>query len=154
MPQKTVYVVEDDHLQSDWIIRTLGKALGPEVDIRLIKTHSDFLSRFGEIATAQPACIILDVRLQWTDQDAYQLPADPDSYERAGMECRQILADSPATSKIPILLYSVQDRKGIPGYSPDMAFLRKDSHDSKLIEWVRRAVTTRCPAEALSNKRA
>ena len=137
MRKRVIYVVEDDPFQAEWIVELLQKEVGDQVEVKLITTHYGFESSFDTIATDQPAAIILDVMLQWTDTDVAREPAKLDSYRRAGLDCCNRLAKDPRTRKVRVLLYSVLDRNDVRGLPPGTEYLRKDSKDSVLIAWVR-----------------
>jgi CheY-like chemotaxis protein len=137
MSDKLIYLVEDDHLKE-----LLSLGFGDSLKIDVIETHSEFLARFEDLAARRPVCILLDVMLPWsaTEISAADVSFNPDSFMTAGVECyRKIRADK-RTAHVPVLLYSVWDRKDVVGIPLDADYLRKDAPDRRIIMWVNDAV--------------
>jgi CheY-like chemotaxis protein len=141
MDKRVIYVVEDDPFQAEWIVELLQQKFGDQVEVKQITTQYGFESNFETIAADQPAGIILDVMLQWKDTDVAKDPKSLDSYRRAGLDCRNMLAKDARTRRVPVMLYSVLDRATVRDLAPGTEFLRKDSNDRELVAWVRGVLT-------------
>ena len=138
--KKKIYVVEDDYGQAQWTMEVLTEAFRDTIIIEHIATHHGFGGKFEEIAASQPACIILDVMLPWTDTAITEEPPSLDSFMTAGIHCCEQLRKDPRTARIPVLIYTVLDRSDLSGLPNDVEYLRKDSQDRRLVGWVEKAL--------------
>jgi CheY-like chemotaxis protein len=145
MNKRVIYVVEDDDFQIEWIVELLQQNFGNEVEVKQIKTHYEFESSFDAIAADQPAAMIIDVMLQWADTKLAREPHSLDSYRRAGLDCRNMLAKDTRTQNVPVMLYSVLNRATVRGLPPRTAYLRKDSPDTRLIAWLEGVLRSSTP---------
>jgi CheY-like chemotaxis protein len=139
MDKKLIYVVEDDYLEAEFTLGLLQETFGDSVETEHIATHHAFLTKFEEIAKRQPACIILDVMLPWTDTEVTDQPSTLDSFMTAGVQCRNKLRVDGRTTNIPVLVYTVLDRGDLQGLPEGTTYLRKDAPNHRLIEWVKEA---------------
>lgn len=135
--RKKLYVVEDDYHQAQWTADLLKEEFGEAVELERISTQHEFLTRFEEIALRQPACIILDVMLPWTDKEVSEEPSSVDSFMTAGIQCCRKLRGDSRTANTQVLIYTVMDRSDLPGLPDRIVHLRKDAPDSRLIAWVK-----------------
>ena len=139
MKKHRIYVVEDDYGQAQLTIVALEDSFGDSIDIVHIATHHKFREKFEEIAANLPLCIILDVMLPWSDTAIAEEPPSIESFLTAGFQCCEQIRNDPRTTKIPILIYTVLDRSDIKGLPKNVDYLRKDSADQRLIDWVKGA---------------
>ncbi len=111
-----IILVEDDHNQAEWMIQALKKRL-PKANLRLIKTEHDFMDAIDEFEREPPAVIVLDIMLRWADA-APLMPEPPEEvvrnkHYRAGIRCVRELQGRKAAKNIPIVLYTILDRRDI-----------------------------------------
>jgi CheY-like chemotaxis protein len=133
-----IYLVEDDPLQVDWVREILTNEFGGSLEIGVINSETQFLEKFDEIATKQPACIIVDVMLPWTEAKMNQSgrPKDIGTFQDAGLRCVAKLSGDGRTKAIPVLLYTVLDKNDI--ILPLGAhYMRKDAPDPRFIQKIR-----------------
>lgn len=136
-----ILIVEDDHLQADWIRSGLAdkKVIGAKVEI--IKTESEFQSRFEEIAINPPHVIVIDVMLRWCDPSR-NMPTPPPQvkqhgFYRAGFRCQRKLESDERTKHIPIIFYTVltgENLKPDLPLSANISLLMKDSEIQTLCD--------------------
>jgi CheY-like chemotaxis protein len=118
-----VLIVEDDPAQYELIKRQLQTTdLFSDAKISRIVTELQFYDQFEETATNKPDLIIMDVMLRWTDAapDMRLPPSDiaVQGFFRAGVRCEQMLASDERTKEIPIMIYSVLEKKDIEAEIP------------------------------------
>ena len=138
-----ILLVEDDHLQSDPTLDNLRREFHGASFTR-IRTESEFRAKFKEIATNKPDVIIMDVMLPWADPDP-DLKVPPEVAEggigRAGIRCKNLLAENEATRDIPVLFYTVLDnpqlQTDIQNLRPEAEHLIKEPDSIDLIERIR-----------------
>lgn len=138
-----ILVVEDDHLQVEWIGQNLQKQF-PAAQVEAIRTELAFREKLREIVARPPDIVIMDVMLRWTDPSSSVADAPEDVKKegvyKAGLRCKKLLAEKGAR-QIPVLLYTVLERSDLPvkaeGGSPD-CYLRKEGKIGELAEQVSR----------------
>jgi CheY-like chemotaxis protein len=142
-----ITVVEDDHLQAEWIESRLKTAFRGLV-VKRINTESDFYRWLDEIVkgSEKPDLFIIDVMIRWADPSPTiaEPPAEvkENGVSRAGLRCKdQVLANS-RTKDVPIILYTVLEEsdleKALENRHPGVTYLRKDSSQESLIRMIRR----------------
>lgn len=111
-----ILVVEDDYLQSEWLVPTLRDTF-PRVRIEAVSTEKEFRTKLPEILTDPPTVVVMDVMLRWADPEPTMEPPPPEVEEggfyRAGLRCQQLLAAQQRTSHVPVILYTVLDREDL-----------------------------------------
>jgi len=145
---RNILVVENDFLQSDWLVKSLRQAF-PQAKVWQIKTESAFRDSFEAIAQNPPDAIVMDVMLQWTeasdDIEEQTFPKrvlDEGPY-RAGLRCEEMLTADGRTKNIPMILYTILERHDLEPDFPDLnahpnvKHLRKDSTPEPLIQLIR-----------------
>ncbi|MBI4257158.1 hypothetical protein HY626_03845 [Candidatus Uhrbacteria bacterium] len=138
-----ILVVEDDHLQRDWIRQQLQQELNAQIDV--IKTELDFRSRLEEITKNPPDVIIMDIMLRWTDPNPAMEPQPEDvkmeGFFRAGLRCEKLLASDERTKNIPVILYTVLANSDlgdkIKKLGQNIFYVPKDSDIRPLARWIR-----------------
>jgi CheY-like chemotaxis protein len=143
MSQRVIYVVEDDYLHREWIVKVLRQNFADQLEVKEIKTHSGFEANFEAIAADQPVAVILDVMLQWKDTEVAKDPAKLDSYLRAGLECASMLAKDPRTRNAQVILYTVLERANMRDIPKGAVYLSKGSRDRDLVACVKTALAAR-----------
>jgi CheY-like chemotaxis protein len=142
-----ITVVEDDHLQAEWIESRLKTAFRKLI-VKRINTESDFYLWLDEIENGneKPDLFIIDVMLRWADPSPTMSEPPPEVIKngvfRAGLRCKdQVLANS-RTKDVPIILYTVLEEsdlgKALENRQPGVTYLRKDSSPEPLIRMIRR----------------
>lgn len=111
-----ILVIEDDHLQAEWICKNLEQAFrGDKID--RITMEMEFRSHFDEIANDPPDVVIMDVMLRWADPSPDLKPPPDDvkkgGFYRAGLRCTRILAQDKRTEDIPVILYTVLEHNDL-----------------------------------------
>jgi len=137
-------VIEDDYLQANWIQESLQTAF-PTARIQRIGTESDFRSHLDEIAKHRPTVIIMDVMLRWTDPSPDMTPPPEDVREgkfyRAGVRCKELLAERDETKDIPVILYTVLEasdlHKELQDSSATIVHVPKESDPWPLVEKIK-----------------
>jgi len=140
----TIFLVEDDYLQADWICQKLREGI-PDADVRLIPTEADFRSHLDQIASQQPDVVVMDVMLRWADpRPELEFPprdVQEEGFYRAGLRCQRMLAEDSRTSQVPVILYTVLERtdlfRELPNLPQYVQYLAKQSDVSSLIEKIK-----------------
>ena len=134
-----ILVVEDDHLQVQWIKKGLLQSF-PSATIDVIKTELEFRLRVPGMVNDAPAVVIMDVMLRWTDPtpNVQSPPAEVQKggFFRAGLRCARLLAAQFGTRNIPVILYSVLEESDLASELKEESqvhHLRKDSALEPLI---------------------
>lgn len=140
-----ILLVEDDHMQSDFIRESLLQWL-PDITIEVINTEHMFRSSMDQIARNPPDLIIMDVILRWTDPtpEMTSRPVDvkvEGSY-RAGFRCQKLLAEHPRTKDIRVIFYTILEAGDMKAriderYASNVHYLAKSSDLSQLVELIR-----------------
>jgi hypothetical protein len=138
-----VVLVEDDHLQADWVESCLAEAF-EGLDIVRISTESAFYAWLAGVGDDRPKVFIIDVMLRWADPgpDLKEPPAEvkENGFYRAGLRCQQRISENPRLRGVPVILYTVMealDLEGLPGKPANLTHLRKDSDPEPLIKKIR-----------------
>ncbi|HVN04733.1 MAG TPA: hypothetical protein VMT86_09970 [Bryobacteraceae bacterium] len=101
-----ILLVEDDHLQCDYVRQALTNAF--EAQVTTMTCESEFRRDFESIAADPPDVAVLDIMLRWASpsRDANPAPEDATPYH-AGLRCAKALSADPRTQDVKIVLYSV-----------------------------------------------
>ena len=103
-------LVEDDHLDSEWIINGLKAELG--ADIELVTCERDFVKRLEAIVASPPDLVVFDVMLRWAppseEVEREGIPADvlEGGFFTAGLRCVQRLQNCEETKELPYVFYT------------------------------------------------
>jgi hypothetical protein len=147
-----IWLIEDDPTQAEDIAAGLRKYLGQSdlPEIKRVATESEFRRRFDEIAASEPAAVVLDLLLRWTDAgpDMEPLPPEIDpvtGYLTAGLRCQQRLAADARTEVVPVVIYTIVNG-GSVGIEPgtltgNVRLVRKETSYANLIEAVKNLTT-------------
>lgn len=139
-----ILVVEDDHLQAEWIINNLEKAFSGAT-INRISTESEFYLKIDHVIKDPPDVIIIDVMLRWTDPGP-DMPIPPEEvrmsgFYRAGFRCKSLLANNDITKDIPLILYTVLEyldlQRDLQDLPEKAVYLAKDSDSTHLVDKIR-----------------
>jgi DNA-binding NarL/FixJ family response regulator len=143
-----ILLVEDDHMQSDFIRQSLLRTFS-DVRIEVIDTEHRLRSSIDQIAANPPDVVIMDVILRWTDP-APEMPLPPvdvkvEGHYRAGFRCQKLLAEHPGTKRIPVIFYTILEAGDMKTRidewsSSNVHYLAKNSDLSQLIELIRQSV--------------
>lgn len=125
-----ILLVEDDHLQAEFITTRINKKFGTG-SVVLLRSESQFVDHVRNINHGSYDVVVLDVMLRWdvASRDM-RIPTDYAGPFSAGIRCRQLLLNQPATRRIPVILYTVLDRKDLP---KGVDFMAKDDSAERLI---------------------
>jgi CheY-like chemotaxis protein len=143
-------IVEDDHLQAEWISEKLSEAIS-DAEITCIRTESDFRRRFEEIANCAPEVVLMDVMLRWADV-SLDIPEPPEDvikekFYRAGLRCQRLLAEHERTALIPIIFYTVLERtdlrNDLANLPTHVQYLAKHSDIAPLIQKIEEITASR-----------
>lgn len=135
-----ILLLEDDHLQADWIVSQLKREFGAAV--RALRTELEFRDALTGLAANPPDVAVLDVIVRWTDPAPDMVEPVEEAREgpkRAGVRCARLLLEH--CPKLPIILYTVleltdlQEGDVLPG--PDVTCLSKESSPKPLIDRIR-----------------
>jgi len=142
-----ITVVEDDHLQAEWIESCLKTAFR-RLTVKPINTESEFYLWLGEIVNGgeKPDLFIIDVMLRWADPSPTISEPPPEVMKngvfRAGLRCKDRVLANSRTKDVPIILYTVLKEsdleKALENRQPGVTYLRKDSSPEPLIRMIRR----------------
>ena len=135
-----ILVVEDDYVQSQWILMNLKKTFGSQP--QWIETESQFRDNVKKIAANPPDVVIMDVMLSWTEASENMTPRPPEVRQegmyRAGLRCQEILSNLDETKNVPVILYTVQNlqdlERDLKDMPPNVLFLPKEANIDPLIE--------------------
>src|SRR5258708_17771330 len=127
-------IVEDDKLQFSFIENGIRQGRHfSKSRVERIATEYEFIEKLENIATEKPDVILLDIMLRWTDPTPNMTLPPPDIAEegffRAGVRCEQRLAADPRTRDIPVIVYSILEKKDFEGEirpRPEVRYLEKD----------------------------
>ena len=136
-PKETVIVVvEDDELQSEWIVDQLRLEL-PNFRVEPICTESEFVRKFAtEFIRTPPDCFIVDVMLPWAyPEDTAPVPEDYENsgdFYRAGFRCVARIRRNQKTKDKPIIFHTVLEREEVEQEFPGIPYVPKDE-DPKVL---------------------
>ena len=133
-------IVEDDKSQFSYIKNGIRQGrYFSESRIERIATELEFIEKLESLATEKPDVILLDIMLRWTDPHPDMTLPPPHiaeaSFFRAGVRCEQRLAADSRTRNIPVIVYSILDKKDFDGEiseRPEVHYLEKDFGVEKL----------------------
>lgn len=143
-------IVEDDHLQAEWISEKLSEAM-PNAEITCIRTESQFRRNFEDIASSAPEVVLMDVMLRWADV-SLDIPEPPEDvikekFYRAGLRCQRLLAEDERTARIPIVFYTVLERTDLrnelANLPTQVQYLAKHSDIAPLIHKIEELTSSR-----------
>src|ERR1700683_2117417 len=105
--QRRILLVEDDHLQRNYVRQALEDELGAAVET--LCCEKNFIDHFEDLAADPPGLAVLDIMLMWArpSKDEAGQPTDNRTPEQAGLRCAAMLRNDPRTSAVKVLLYSV-----------------------------------------------
>lgn len=131
-----ILIVEDDNLQSPWLIRTLKEAfIGCEV--ALCETEFGFQSRFQAMVANPPDLVTMDIMLRWDDHGF----DTPDGPYRAGFRCIEMMRREPKLREVPVVIYTILESSDIAldlnSMSERDRFVRKTADPTVLLNTVR-----------------
>jgi DNA-binding NarL/FixJ family response regulator len=134
-----ILIVEDDDMQSDWLIERLKREFRTEPD--LIRTESEFYDRLDALSASPPNIIIIDIMLPWTEVERDSCDAPPEirgkGWFDAGLRCEKLLHEREETKSIPVILYSMLEPKNLPRDLPrNVVFVSKVYNIDDLIEQI------------------
>lgn len=135
-------IVEDDKFQYSHIkdaITKIWSFRNSKKRIERIATESEFIDKFESIAGEKPDVIIMDIMLRWSDPAPDMRLPPPEIAEqgffRAGVRCERKLAADPRTRNIPVIVYSILEKKDLEGevtQRPEVSYLEKDFGEVEL----------------------
>jgi CheY-like chemotaxis protein len=139
-------VVENDHLQYEWIKDSLQGSFFGSWNIERIRTELEFCNSLERIAKERPNVIIMDVMLQWTTASENLEREEPpphvatEGHHRAGLRCERRLSENPRTRTIPVILYTVLERADLEeklvNLPKHVKHLRKESDPESLLQLI------------------
>ena len=119
MPLKIV-VVEDDHLDREWIYDELRKYFS-DAAIELIVNEKDFKDQLPRLAQSPPDVFIIDIMLRWNEpiegEEITDIPVQvqKDGYYTAGLRCLSYVTQFETLRGVPHILYTGLDINNFPG---------------------------------------
>lgn len=142
-----VVLVEDDHLQAEWVEARLAEAF-EGLDIVRISTESAFYAWLAGVGDDRPRVFIIDVMLRWADPGPGMKERPPEvkknGFYRAGLRCQESIARNDKVSDIPVILYTVLEHldleEKLRRKHPYVTYLRKDSDSEPLIKKLRQFI--------------
>jgi CheY-like chemotaxis protein len=129
-----ILLVEDDHVQRDYVRDALAGALGAVVETKACEW--DFQRDFDAIASNPPDVAVLDIMLRWASPSRDRLePAKELTPYQAGLRCAKRLHEDSRTQTVRVILYSVLPKEDIPDVAlPDnVTFVVKEPDCENLI---------------------
>jgi len=108
-----VLLVEDDHVQRNYVRQALADGLKADVDTKTCEW--EFQRDFDLLALNPPDVAVLDIMLRWASpsKDVAEPPKDSTPYH-AGLRCAKRLKGDPRTQGVKVILYSVLPKEDIP----------------------------------------
>jgi CheY-like chemotaxis protein len=133
-----VLLVEDDHVQRNYVRQALADGLKADVDTKTCEW--EFQRDFDLLALNPPDVAVLDIMLRWASpsKDVAEPPKDSTPYH-AGLRCAKRLKGDPRTQGVKVILYSVLPKEDIPDVAlPEGAiFIVKEPDCQNLIDVMR-----------------
>jgi CheY-like chemotaxis protein len=133
-----ILIVEDQKHQFEFV----KDALLAEEDSLIIKqiiTEYSFVSQFEKIADNPPCMIFMDIMFRWYDSEKNMpeipLEAKKQGKYRAGIRCINKLSSDIRTKNIPVLIYSILDKRDLQNEInkfPQVKYLVKDFTEEKI----------------------
>jgi hypothetical protein len=128
-----IILLEDDYLQSGWIVPVLKK--GTSRAVQLAETESEFYSLLPSMVKNPPALIILDVLVRWNnfrDTD----PPIPEKVQKegfyfAGFRCRDLVKSFPELRDVPIMFYTALESIDVRPYLQESDHYLRKSPDAR-----------------------
>lgn len=149
MSELHILLVEDNAFQADLICDGLCDGFRG-ARVTHLSTESEFRTFLPNLVEDLPDIAIVDIMLRWADPEPSMLepPEDVESngYHRAGLRCQSLLQNNSATSRIPVILFTVLEAIDLEGDLPThgtWVHLRKVTSINPLIEEVRRLTSSR-----------
>lgn len=144
--KKYIVLIEDDDMQAGWVKKQLmSEPWLDEPRWLWIETEHEFRQKLPELGADPPDLIIMDVMLNWAvaAPDMASPPEDVNQggYVRAGLRCERMLAESPSTQNIPVILFTILEYHNLKAELPDredIYFVSKDSTLAALKSEVRK----------------
>lgn len=147
---KTILIVEDDHLQADWLHGILEEHF-PQAEIRWIQTEVEFQNAINGLRKEPPDLVLLDVMLRWTDPAPNMIVPpkeirDNGGFFRAGFRCERMLRQHEETKNVPVILYTVLEEYDfrendlgidLQNLPLNTFYVGKDSDPTELLEAIR-----------------
>lgn len=152
-----IVLVEDDALQAREIRDFLAKNL-PETSVDWLPSESAFYDALRQYESQPPDLFILDVILRWATVEEVMPPvpeevAEEGRYE-AGLRCVRKLCNLTALSRVPVIIYTVQDPPRVAttlaGLPPHILYLHKSPDIGELLIHVRSLLES-IPGAVVSN---
>lgn len=148
----TILMVEDDWQYAQLVGESLRDAL-PDLDLIKVKSESEFIERFDELAALPLSLILMDVMVAWAEvkEGAPEKTndAEREGYFRAGLRCVERLRNHPSTREIPIIIHSnlsketVYERIAKLKLSTDkIGFEPKGRNDDPLIDKIKETLSS------------
>lgn len=139
-----IVLVEDDHLQAEWVESCLDEAF-EDLRVERISTESGFYSWLQRDLDERPVVFIIDVMLRWADPSPVMAEMPPavkeNGFYRAGVRCQKEIANDERLRDVPVILYTVLEdldlEEVLRQKDPNVAYLRKDSLAEPLIRTIR-----------------
>jgi DNA-binding response OmpR family regulator len=142
-----ILIVEDDHLQADWIGLNLRQEFAANARIETISSESEFDQWLSSLTTDPPDVVLMDVMVRMCDPtpELANSLGQPSSgeydYFRAGLRCAAKLRKDQRTSQVPVILYTMLERhdlmEEIESASVKLLYMRKEADLRPLMERIR-----------------
>lgn len=141
-----ILIIEDDKLQFETLSKSIleNRALS-KYEIKRIITELEFRERFEEIASDNPAAIVMDIMLRWTTKNRLVEPPkeiEDEGFYRAGLRCEKLLASDERTKNIPIIIYTVLGKEDLEQEyepRPQVKYVDKDFNSWEIEKVIRGA---------------
>lgn len=137
-----ILLVEDDHLQADWLRERLQQKFRT-AKIDLVRTEREFYVRLDKMTEDPPDVVIIDVMLPWEKPSPQQEPPPQEvregGYQRAGIRCvRKLWQKEELQKKTAAILYSVLEAndlsRELAEFSSPIPLVTKQPDPEELIQ--------------------